>query len=299
MNKKNKYNEIKVLVENDRLSEAIEKLKTSIGDNELLNDLILQSAKYTEIKRMIRNDIISFEQANSSKAKIRLSILQLLDELEKGNKNKKFKNNVKITNYFTIFIFFLVISFFLFKYHYNSQQGNVVVSLQPMENKSKNEPKDSNSTLISNQEKKTKNGDEINTKKTIKQKTVDETANELMLPVIEGQVLNNTVGNTSRTDSMLIDISPTADSPNVVTKLPHKVEKQSNQKIKVLIVAPPDSEIWMDNILIGTTQIDTFLPKGKLFNLKIQIDSSKWETKVKLNNIYFKRVKTSDLKPFN
>lgn len=248
---------------------------------------------------MIRNDIISFEQANSSKAKIRLSILQLLDELEKGNKNKKFKNNVKITNYFTIFIFFLVISFFLFKYHYNSQQGNVVVSLQPMENKSKNEPKDSNSTLISNQEKKTKNGDEINTKKTIKQKTVDETANELMLPVIEGQVLNNTVGNTSRTDSMLIDISPTADSPNVVTKLPHKVEKQSNQKIKVLIVAPPDSEIWMDNILIGTTQIDTFLPKGKLFNLKIQIDSSKWETKVKLNNIYFKRVKTSDLKPFN
>ena len=85
MNNNNQYNDIKGLIEKDKLNEAFEKLKAIIKDKDMLTDLIMQSAKYNELQQLIRNDAINFEQVNISKSKIRHSLLQLINDIEKDN----------------------------------------------------------------------------------------------------------------------------------------------------------------------------------------------------------------------
>lgn len=76
---------IKELVENNEIKDAIKELKKMAGDK-ILNELISQSARYNYLKKQIRLDIISFEDANLNLNKVRFSILELIDELENQSK---------------------------------------------------------------------------------------------------------------------------------------------------------------------------------------------------------------------
>ena len=76
------FKKIRKLIELDKLSDAIEELKKHINDKDLLNDLIMQSAKYQELQLLNRNGVLDFEQLNIAKAKIRYSLLQIINEME-------------------------------------------------------------------------------------------------------------------------------------------------------------------------------------------------------------------------
>ena len=114
MNKTTKHDEIRRLIEKDKLDEAIHKLKENIEDHDLLNGLIMQSAKYSELKQLIRNDVIDFEQANISKAKIRHSLLQLINEIEENTAKPLSKNatNKKIIIFISLFIGVILMLYF-------------------------------------------------------------------------------------------------------------------------------------------------------------------------------------------
>jgi hypothetical protein len=103
MNVKNLINHIGNLVGSDRLGESIELLSKIFAESPILNDVILQSAKLTDIENQIRRGVISFENANVSKNKIRLAILnlaELIDEIAFSNPSvvKEIEQNKSLDN---------------------------------------------------------------------------------------------------------------------------------------------------------------------------------------------------------
>jgi len=69
------------LVGKDNLEEAIYLLRKLLQDCPSLDDVILQSSRLTDVMRQIRNGTISFEDANITKNKIRIAILELSEEI--------------------------------------------------------------------------------------------------------------------------------------------------------------------------------------------------------------------------
>lgn len=70
------------LIGKDDLKAAIWELNQLLKDSPQLNEAIVQSARYNEVMKQIRTGSISFEEANLTKNKIRLGILNLLEEIE-------------------------------------------------------------------------------------------------------------------------------------------------------------------------------------------------------------------------
>lgn len=73
---------IKSMVVNNELKDAIELLENNTTDKRLLNELALQKAKYNEVKHQQINDLISIEQANRERSKIRYALLGLIDRAQ-------------------------------------------------------------------------------------------------------------------------------------------------------------------------------------------------------------------------
>jgi hypothetical protein len=195
MNKDIINNKIRELIAKDKLKEAIELLRNNAKTNDLLNDVIMQSAKYNEVKNLIRKDIISFEQANISKAKIRNALLDLVGELEnskqQGNKSKTLVK--KIVLFFSSLVLVALTIFWIEPKFQNSSTENKVkvafeegkVKNEKNESKTLDETKSVESTEVTlpkqDQEPKSK-----------KDKVVEIPKNkERIFPTIEGQVLDN------------------------------------------------------------------------------------------------------------
>lgn len=80
------------LIANNQLKAAIQLLRQLLDGNALLDEVILQSARYTELKRQIRMGTIEYEKADVSKNKIRLALLEMIDELQdKAEQDKQVK----------------------------------------------------------------------------------------------------------------------------------------------------------------------------------------------------------------
>jgi hypothetical protein len=215
MNDSIKYSQIRALIESDKLDEAIDLLKKIVNHNDLLDALILQSAKYSEIKRSKRDDIITTEQANISMAKIRFSLLQLLREVEEDNRNKVFfvnSKNKRISTLIFLFIFSLISSFFIV---YFGKLGSEKF-FNPVETKknthNSQDPYDPKSEpLMFDQNKRQKSvypetkgkiftsENNINKLSGVKESQKDEIINDLIekkpeksiFPVIQGKVVDN------------------------------------------------------------------------------------------------------------
>lgn len=126
------FKKIRKLIELDKLSDAIEELKKHINDKDLLNDLIMQSAKYQELQLLNRNGVLDFEQLNIAKAKIRYSLLQIINEMENSQIEIITPNHRK-----KIFIAFIFISaFLLFFYFFGffQKEQSVIKSFSDLEN---------------------------------------------------------------------------------------------------------------------------------------------------------------------
>ena len=73
---------LKTLISNDNLDDVFKELRAITTTNNYVNELILHEGKYAELKKQMRIETISFENASLSKAKIRSSLLELIEELE-------------------------------------------------------------------------------------------------------------------------------------------------------------------------------------------------------------------------
>jgi len=70
------------LIATDQLKEAIQSLQNLLKRNPLLDEVILHSARYTDLQKQIRLGILDNEKAEVSKNKIRLALLEMVGELE-------------------------------------------------------------------------------------------------------------------------------------------------------------------------------------------------------------------------
>jgi len=64
-------------------------LLMDVASKNFLNDVIIQSAQYNELKNLVNQERISFEQANLVRNKIRYALLNLIDKLEHQQNAKK------------------------------------------------------------------------------------------------------------------------------------------------------------------------------------------------------------------
>ena len=78
--------EIGRLISSDNLEVALKKLSHFFANSQALKNIILQSARLKDLKEKIILGVISFEDENITKNKIRLAILDILEELEEGSK---------------------------------------------------------------------------------------------------------------------------------------------------------------------------------------------------------------------
>lgn len=91
--------EITDLIAKDKIKEAIESLQQLLNGSPLLDEIILQSARYTDLKKQIRMDTLEYEKADISKNKLRLALLEMVGELEdKAEQDEKISAALEITN---------------------------------------------------------------------------------------------------------------------------------------------------------------------------------------------------------
>lgn len=77
------------LIGKDDLKTAIQELSKLLKNSPLLDEAIVQSARYSDIMKQIRLGSVSFEEANLTKNKIRMGILSLMAEMEEQVQNNE------------------------------------------------------------------------------------------------------------------------------------------------------------------------------------------------------------------
>ena len=96
-------NELKMLLAENEIYEAIEKAKDFFSKDRNINDLVLISSDYKELERNIRLGFISFEDARIQRTKVMHKLLYLFDNINskpiriyKGDSNEKLEDYIKL-----------------------------------------------------------------------------------------------------------------------------------------------------------------------------------------------------------
>jgi hypothetical protein len=77
---------IRTLIAQNELDEAIKQLRLLLGNSPKLDEAILQSARFHDIRRQIRLGLVSHAEANLTQNQIRAGLLELLHETEEQSK---------------------------------------------------------------------------------------------------------------------------------------------------------------------------------------------------------------------
>jgi len=80
------YTHIRQLIASDELREAVRLLQELLQNSPKLNEVILQTARLSDIGRQLRLGLVDHDQADQTKNQIRAGILELLDEIEAQEK---------------------------------------------------------------------------------------------------------------------------------------------------------------------------------------------------------------------
>lgn len=91
MNSASYFEKIRQFVSNDDLDAAIKLLSRLLKNVPALDEAILQSARWNDLKRQIRLDQLHYETAQVSKNQIRAGILELLRDIEEQAAETKIK----------------------------------------------------------------------------------------------------------------------------------------------------------------------------------------------------------------
>jgi len=82
MNKPSFLSEIRDLIANDELPAALKQLRLLFDNSPKLDEIILQSARFQDTRRQIRQDTVSRQEANLTQNQIRAGLLDLLRDIE-------------------------------------------------------------------------------------------------------------------------------------------------------------------------------------------------------------------------
>ncbi|MBK7869764.1 MAG: hypothetical protein IPJ74_03300 [Saprospiraceae bacterium] len=74
---------IKELIAGGKTDKAIQELRTILQNSDKEYEAILQSARFSELAKEIRNGKVSFDEANISKNQITSNLLGIIEEIEK------------------------------------------------------------------------------------------------------------------------------------------------------------------------------------------------------------------------
>ena len=74
--------QVRELIRTDDLPEALRLLQELLKNSPKLNEVLLQSARWSDISRQIRLGLVDFNQASLTKSQIRAGLLELLAEIE-------------------------------------------------------------------------------------------------------------------------------------------------------------------------------------------------------------------------
>ncbi len=84
------------LIAKDEMKKAIEEAQNLLKDSPLFYELMLQSARYSDIMKSIRMGTIDDGQANITKNKIRYALIDMLRDMEEsGETNEKIQSEVQ------------------------------------------------------------------------------------------------------------------------------------------------------------------------------------------------------------
>jgi len=82
MKSKKLFAEIGEMIGKDDLEGAIKKLSTIMKQSEQLDDIIVQSARYNDVMKQIRDGVIDFQQSQVTKNQIRYALMDITREFE-------------------------------------------------------------------------------------------------------------------------------------------------------------------------------------------------------------------------
>lgn len=74
-------NDLLHLISEDKLQQAAKKLRNQLKGSPHLNEIILHSARLTELEKKERNGIINLEDSLLNRNKLRIALLQLIEEV--------------------------------------------------------------------------------------------------------------------------------------------------------------------------------------------------------------------------
>ncbi len=77
--------QIRTRIARDELPEALEQLRTFLGNTPKLDEILHQSGRFENIRRQIRLGVVSHAEANLTQNQIRAGLLELVSEIERMN----------------------------------------------------------------------------------------------------------------------------------------------------------------------------------------------------------------------
>ena len=89
------FQNLRRLIAKDQIRNVIDQLEQLLANSPDLKKVLLQSARHTEITRKIDLGVISDEQADLKKNQIRLSLLNLIEELENPTERPEIREEVE------------------------------------------------------------------------------------------------------------------------------------------------------------------------------------------------------------
>lgn len=90
------FKQIKALIAQDKLEQAIQILKKLLANSPKLNEVILQSGRFANLKKLIRTGQINYEDANITQNQIRSSLLELVDEIDHQTKEPQINKEIEV-----------------------------------------------------------------------------------------------------------------------------------------------------------------------------------------------------------
>ena len=83
------------LIARDKLDEALQQLRTLLDNSHQLDEALLQSARWQDIRKQIRLGIVSHEDAMLTKDQIKKGLLDFLREIEEQGEKPGIKEEVE------------------------------------------------------------------------------------------------------------------------------------------------------------------------------------------------------------
>lgn len=82
MNSTQFFDQIRALIARDEMEPALTQLRLLLEHSPKLDEVILQSARFSDIRRQIRLDLVSPKEASMTQSQIRAGLLELIQEIE-------------------------------------------------------------------------------------------------------------------------------------------------------------------------------------------------------------------------